>query len=356
MPGFRHSPFEDIQRIRQDLRDRYHEGFPILKELIQNADDAGAGQSNATATKFVIALCKDGLPGANHTLLRSAGLCVFNDGSFTAEDANSITSLGLSNKAGQEGAAGKFGLGLKSIFHWAESFFYFSPCTFTGDPKVQSSGCELLNPWWSRYAETGRHREWDEEWQQTKQGDLQAFSHLATTMLNTVRWFGLWIPLRTSRHTMDGKDEVKPIEARFPKSDLNEILGHGWCERLAAMMPLLRRVHTVQVCERTGTEIKTVAELRVNDGAKRMRFGTAESPSSGVFNVNLAGIVSSSDGLAEVRFAGREQLVHVVALDALRRHSAWPNQSAIGTDGERDGADSWGTLRRRMTLRLSALR
>jgi len=162
MPGFRHSPFEDIQRIRQDLRDRYHEGFPILKELLQNADDAGAGRSNASATRFVIALCKDGLLGGNHTLLCSAGLCILNDGSFTAEDANSITSLGLSNKAGQEGAAGKFGLGLKSIFHWAESFFYFSPCTFTGDPKLQSPGCELLNPWWSRYAETGRHREWDE--------------------------------------------------------------------------------------------------------------------------------------------------------------------------------------------------
>src|SRR5262245_1955735 len=106
MPGFRHSPFEDIQRIRQDLRDRYHEGFPILKELIQNADDAGAGNSNAAATRFVIVLCKEGLPGSTHTLLRGAGLCIFNDGSFTAEDANSITSLGLSNKAGQEGAAG----------------------------------------------------------------------------------------------------------------------------------------------------------------------------------------------------------------------------------------------------------
>ena len=33
MPGFRDSPFEDIQRIRQDPCDRCHEGFPILKEL-----------------------------------------------------------------------------------------------------------------------------------------------------------------------------------------------------------------------------------------------------------------------------------------------------------------------------------
>ena len=46
MPGFRHSPLDDIQRIRQDLRDRYQDGFPILKELLQNADDAGASEPN----------------------------------------------------------------------------------------------------------------------------------------------------------------------------------------------------------------------------------------------------------------------------------------------------------------------
>src|ERR1041385_8299328 len=111
MPGFRHSPLEDIQRIRQDLRDRYREGFPILKELLQNADDAGAGTGAVTATSCVIVLCENGLPGGKHELLRSPGLCILNNGSFTAEDANSITSLGLSNKAGQTGAAGKFGLG-----------------------------------------------------------------------------------------------------------------------------------------------------------------------------------------------------------------------------------------------------
>ena len=31
-----------IDLISDNLRDRYRSGFPILKELIQNADDAGA--------------------------------------------------------------------------------------------------------------------------------------------------------------------------------------------------------------------------------------------------------------------------------------------------------------------------
>ena len=334
MPGFRHSPFEDIQRIRQDLRDRYHEGFPILKELIQNTDDAGAGRSGATATKFVIVLCKNGLPGATHTLLRDAGLCIINNGSFTAEDANSITSLGLSNKGGQEGAAGKFGLGLKSIFHWAEAFFYFSPHTFAGDSKLQSEGCELLNPWWSRYAETGRHRNWDVEWQKTKQGDLSAFGQFASATLDTTRWFGLWIPLRISDHILDGDEEVKPIESRFPKPDLNEILGHNWCGQLAAMMPLLRRVHTVQVFEHSESMLSPIKTLQVNEHATRMQFGTKNSSLSSCFSEKLNGKVLSSDGLNEVHFAGHERMINVPVLSSLRQHRAWPVQSAIGIDGE----------------------
>jgi hypothetical protein len=54
----------------------------------------------------VLVLTRNGLPGAKHPLLQSAGLAVLNDGAFTADDANSITSLGLSHKAGQAGSAG----------------------------------------------------------------------------------------------------------------------------------------------------------------------------------------------------------------------------------------------------------
>lgn len=196
MPGFRHPPGADIQRIRQDLKDRYDDGFPILKELLQNADDAGAAQTGHAATQCAFALSEDGLPGAQHALLRGPGLAVINDGGFTAEDANSLTSLGLSNKAGQSAAAGKFGLGLKSVFHWAEAFFYFSPHSFVVAPDIQSPGHDLLNPWSSRDTKTGRHREWDEEWQRTHKADFQAFSFLVSAMRVPERWFGLWIPLR----------------------------------------------------------------------------------------------------------------------------------------------------------------
>jgi hypothetical protein len=55
----------------------------------------------------VLVLTRNGLPGAKHPLLQSAGLGVLNDGTFTASDANSITSLGMSKKNGPEGSAGE---------------------------------------------------------------------------------------------------------------------------------------------------------------------------------------------------------------------------------------------------------
>lgn len=67
--SFRHSPSEHIQQIRNDLRDRYSSGFPILKELLQNADDAGATIPGSEASQIpgreasqcVIVLCPNGL-------------------------------------------------------------------------------------------------------------------------------------------------------------------------------------------------------------------------------------------------------------------------------------------------------
>lgn len=38
--SFLHNPISDVQSIANNLRDRYKSGFPILKEIVQNADDA----------------------------------------------------------------------------------------------------------------------------------------------------------------------------------------------------------------------------------------------------------------------------------------------------------------------------
>lgn len=45
MAGYNADPLQFIRMIRDNLADRYKSGFPVLKEIIQNADEAGK-QSN----------------------------------------------------------------------------------------------------------------------------------------------------------------------------------------------------------------------------------------------------------------------------------------------------------------------
>lgn len=66
--GVRHDPLADIQLIRDNLNDRYQRGFPIIKELLQNAEDAHA-------TRVEIGLC-DGFADASHPLLATPGIFV----------------------------------------------------------------------------------------------------------------------------------------------------------------------------------------------------------------------------------------------------------------------------------------
>ena len=107
----------DINALKEILQ-RY-DGRAWLKELVQDADDAGA-------TRLEIGWVH-ALRGAAHPLLRGKpAVFVFNDGPFKADDAVAIHQLGLSNKSADRATIGCFGLDPKSIFHWCEAYFYLS--------------------------------------------------------------------------------------------------------------------------------------------------------------------------------------------------------------------------------------
>src|SRR5688572_29188921 len=105
-----------IERIRENLREgRYalQDGiFPIVKELIQNAEDAKA--------KRLLVAWDPGLPDTEHPLLHGPGLLAINDGRFDHSNGRAIREIGLSSKAADSSTIGKFGLGMKSVFHLGE--------------------------------------------------------------------------------------------------------------------------------------------------------------------------------------------------------------------------------------------
>ncbi|KAH7569811.1 hypothetical protein JRO89_XS05G0003000 [Xanthoceras sorbifolium] len=102
------------RRIREVLLN-YPEGTTVLKELIQNADDAGA-----TRVRF----CLDHRVHGTESLLsdglaqwQGPALLAYNDAVFTEEDFVSISRIGGSTKHGQAWKTGRFGVGFNSVYH-----------------------------------------------------------------------------------------------------------------------------------------------------------------------------------------------------------------------------------------------
>ena len=105
--------------IRNILRN-YPEGTAILKELVQNADDAGARSISFTLD------CRAHKTGslADKSLAQFQGpaLHVYNDASFTEEDFISIQRIGDSMKSSTETKSkiGRFGIGFNAVYHWTD--------------------------------------------------------------------------------------------------------------------------------------------------------------------------------------------------------------------------------------------
>jgi len=74
MTGFKHDPPADVNLIADNLRDRYKDRFSILKELLQNADDA-------CAESIRLAIVA-GHPEAFTPPVRTPGLVTVNNGTF----------------------------------------------------------------------------------------------------------------------------------------------------------------------------------------------------------------------------------------------------------------------------------
>ena len=221
-----------VNLIADNLRDRYESGFPILKELIQNADDAKA--------RTLIFGTHPGFPDSPHSLLRGPGLLFFNDGEFKKSDSDALRSFGINSKAGDAGVIGKFGLGMKSVFHLCEALFYVA---WDG----VDFHCEGLTPW--KHDDHSPHPEWDE----TSAADWDALTNLGSGLVEMAghSWFLLWLPLRMKRHLQaTSGEETGAIISRFPGDDPSRelaFLGDPKLARdVAEMLPLLRHLECVE--------------------------------------------------------------------------------------------------------------
>ena len=186
--------FNALSAIKMNLEKyKYGNGFTILKELIQNANDA-------EASKIVIRSFA-GIPTATHPLLKRNGIIVYNSGKFDSDDAENIRKFGGDNKKGDSATIGKYGFGLKSIFHLCDAFLYYGheekvlQCLKPSKPKEGDADYEV----WANISEEDKHS-------------------LVNQLENAEKGLSLFIPIDGKNRI--GNDEIDP-EHPFNKKDKN---------------------------------------------------------------------------------------------------------------------------------------
>ncbi|CAN9497847.1 unnamed protein product [Ophioblennius macclurei] len=103
-------------RIKNILKE-YDEQSDIFKELIQNAEDAGANTCKFLVDFRVHKDAPDHLIDPDMALCQGPCLWAFNNEQFTPEDWKNIVSVGSASKENNVKKIGKFGLGFSTVYH-----------------------------------------------------------------------------------------------------------------------------------------------------------------------------------------------------------------------------------------------
>src|SRR3984893_15419892 len=181
MSGFVHDPLQIINLIADNVRDRYRDETAVLKEIVQNADDAEADRAD-----FIV-VC-DGIPTARNRLLQGPALVAVNNGRFRRRDARGIRQFGLSVKSADHGAIGKFGLGQKAVFFLCEAFLYCADgMSETEDPAFPYRG--VINPW----SDVPGHWALFPDWDAFSDGDWTLVDRALIPLGDFARRFVLWL-------------------------------------------------------------------------------------------------------------------------------------------------------------------
>ncbi|MCT7981336.1 sacsin N-terminal ATP-binding-like domain-containing protein [Laspinema olomoucense] len=313
MAGFKDRPGQKVNTIKNLLKERYKQGFPIIKEIIQNAND---GQ--ATTLDFGIS---QGLgDSVTHPLLKTPALFFLNNGTFTKSDQESITYFGIDANAKDRGKIGKFGLGQKSVFHFCEAFFYIA---FS---ESIPGGCgEFINPWATPDGKDSKRPEWVELSKEDRESLQKClFTHNLVDSNNpTASFFLLWVPLR---HKMADErcilanyyESINSVQESFPE----DMEG-----RIGQLLPMLRHLHTIRffIENNKGNLKQNFSVSLCSDDSSllsRCIYPNTTSESIKPDKHELQGKIDLSSNQLGIKFAGQENVLSATNFYSLLNDSA----------------------------------
>ena len=133
-------------QLKNILKD-YKDGLTIVKELLQNADDAEATEVNICYDARQHSVKPNSLffPGMQES--HGPALVVYNNATFSQDDFTNITKLAAATKANKALKIGKFGVGFCSVYHITDVPSFVSQdtlCIF--DPTLSYLKKEIKNP------------------------------------------------------------------------------------------------------------------------------------------------------------------------------------------------------------------
>lgn len=207
-------PFGQSERLTDRLK-KVLQSYPcdggILKEIIQNADDAGAREVHFVhdprqhgTTRVLSRKWKD---------LQGPALCVYNDCTFTERDIEGIQRLGIGSKFDSPDKTGKYGIGFNAVYHLTDcpSFITNGKILCSLDPHARyAPNATLEFP--GRRFDPLDHEFWN-AFADVKPGYLGEFFELKNSTM-------FRLPLRTRLQAEESEISSK----YFTSSDIDQLL------------------------------------------------------------------------------------------------------------------------------------
>ncbi|XP_068123047.1 sacsin [Hyperolius riggenbachi] len=207
----------------------------MLKELLQNADDA-----KATEICFVFDPRNhpaDRIFDEKWTPLQGPALCVYNNQPFTDDDVRGIQNLGKGTKEGNPGKTGQYGIGFNSVYHITDCPSFISSndiiCIF--DPHARyAPGSTSMSP--------GRmFRDLDADFRTQFSDVLNLYlgNHFSLTHATMFRF-----PLRNAEMAKTSEISPVPCSDRMVQNLLDKLRTDG-----AELLMFLNHMEKISICE-----------------------------------------------------------------------------------------------------------